>query len=182
MEVKYNKTQWKWTAILFPLFWIALLLKYILSDDQCFRSGLKVACGWQAILMLVGWFVFCMIWPFIYFLKVRPVVKNQEPTQYTEDDLIEYGDPWWKRAAWFFPLIPISGLIAMYVGGYEYAIHRNSVIIAAWQIYLALFVTLVASLYFPYTYFTKAKSFIELKKKKDEEDVRRIFEDEKNWK
>lgn len=41
-------------------------------------GGGKIACGLQAQIMLGAWFIFCMIWPIYYFVKILPQIKKEE--------------------------------------------------------------------------------------------------------
>ena len=77
MMKRYNKKEWIAAAIIFPILWVGLLIKYLIGDG-CFRGGGKIACGDQAILMIIAWFCFCMIWPILYFTKILPEIKRQE--------------------------------------------------------------------------------------------------------
>ena len=77
---KYNKNEWIVAIVIFPIIWICLLIKY-LTGDGCFRGGGKIACGENATLIVIAWFLFCMAFPYLYFFKVLPEIKRQE----TED-------------------------------------------------------------------------------------------------
>jgi hypothetical protein len=76
MDTKIVKI-WKRLAIFFPLMWLVYLYLYI-KQDGCFFAGAKVACGWQGLLMLVGWFIFCFIWPLKYIFIILPQIKKEE--------------------------------------------------------------------------------------------------------